>query len=42
MASAAKSELAALFDMARKMIPNRQILIAMGWPQPKAPVQTGY
>ena len=42
MASAAKSELAALFDMARKMIPNRQILIAMGWPEPKAPIQTGY
>ncbi len=32
MASAAKSELAALFIMARKMIPHPQTLIAMGWP----------
>jgi hypothetical protein len=36
MASAAKSELAALFVMAREMIPHRQTLISMGWPQPKA------
>jgi len=40
MASAAKSELAALFITARKMIPHRQTLIAMGWPQPKTPIQT--
>jgi len=40
MASAAKSELAALFVMAREMIPHRQTLIAMGWPQPKSPIQT--
>jgi hypothetical protein len=30
MASAAKSELAALFVMAREMIPHRQTLISMG------------
>ncbi len=40
MASAAKSELAALFVTAREMIPHRQTLIAMGWPQPKTPIQT--
>ncbi len=40
MASAAESELAALFVMAREMIPHRQTLIAMGWPQPKTPIQT--
>jgi hypothetical protein len=40
VASAAKSELAALFITAREMIPHRQILIDMGWPQPKSPIQT--
>ena len=35
MASAAKSELAALFVTAREMIPHHQTLIAMGWPQSK-------
>jgi hypothetical protein len=40
MASAAKSELAALFVTAREMIPHTQTLIAMGWPQPKSPIQT--
>jgi hypothetical protein len=40
MASAAESELAALFVTAREMIPHRQILIAMGWPQAKTPIQT--
>jgi hypothetical protein len=34
MASAAESELTALFIMAHEMIPHRQTLIAMGWPQP--------
>jgi hypothetical protein len=37
MASATKSELAALFVMAREKIPHRQTLISMGWPQPKKP-----
>jgi hypothetical protein len=40
MALAAKSELAALFITTREMIPHRQTLIAMGWPQPKSPIQT--
>jgi hypothetical protein len=40
MASAAKSELAAFFATAREMIFHRQILISMGWPQPKSPIQT--
>jgi hypothetical protein len=39
MASAAKSELGALFITALEMIPHRQTLIAMGWPQPKSPIQ---
>ncbi len=40
MASAAKSELAALFVTAKEMIPHGQTLIDMGWPQPKCPIQT--
>jgi hypothetical protein len=40
MASAAESELAALYIMACEMIPHCQILIAMGWPQPKSSIQT--
>jgi hypothetical protein len=42
MASAAKSEHAALFVTAREMIPHHQTLIEMGWPQPKSPIQTDY
>jgi hypothetical protein len=40
MALAAESKLAALFVTAREMIPHRQTLIDMGWPQPKSPIQT--
>ncbi len=40
MASAVKAKLAALFVTAREMIPHRQTLIDMGWPQPKSPIQT--
>jgi hypothetical protein len=40
MASAAESELAALFITTGEMIPHRQTLIAIGWPQPKSPIQT--
>ncbi len=40
MASATESELAALFITAQEMIPHHQTLIAMGWPQPKSPIQT--
>jgi hypothetical protein len=39
MASAAESELAALFFTARELIPHKQTLISMGWPQPKSPIQ---
>jgi hypothetical protein len=39
MVSAPKSEFAALFITAREMIPHRQTLIAMGWPQSKRPIQ---
>ena len=40
MASAAKAELAALYITARDMVPMRNTLAEMGWPQPKSPVQT--
>jgi hypothetical protein len=39
MASAAESELAALFITACEMIPHRQTLIDMGWPQPESSIQ---
>jgi hypothetical protein len=39
MALAAESELAVLFITAQEMIPHWQTLIAMGWPQPKSPIQ---
>jgi hypothetical protein len=39
MALAAESELTALFITAQEMIPHRQTLIAMGWPQSKSPIQ---
>eukprot|EP00804_Cyclotella_cryptica_P000823 CCRYP_001070-RA/>CCRYP_001070-RA protein AED:0.36 eAED:0.36 QI:0/-1/0/1/-1/1/1/0/335 len=40
MSSAAEAELAGLFICAKEMIPLRQSLIEMGWPQPKSPIQT--
>ena len=40
MASAAEAELGALFIAAQKILPLRQTLIEMGWPQPPTPVQT--
>jgi hypothetical protein len=40
MALAAKAELAALFIAACKMVPHRQTLMDMGWPQPRSPIQT--
>jgi hypothetical protein len=39
MALAAESELAALLITAQEMIPHHQTLIAMGWSQPKSPIQ---
>ena len=40
MASAAEAKLAALYLTAREMIPLRNALTKMGWPQPKSPIQT--
>ena len=40
MASAAEAELAALYITARDMVPIRNTLAEMGWPQPKSPIQT--
>jgi hypothetical protein len=40
MASAAKSKLVVLFVTTREMIPHRQTLIVMRWPQPKSPIKT--
>ena len=40
MASAAEAEMSALFITAKKMIPLRNTLIEMGWPQPQTPIQT--
>ena len=40
LTSAAEAELGALFITAQKMVPLRQTLIEMGWPQKPSPVQT--
>ena len=40
MASAAEAELAALYLTAKTMVPIRNTLEEMGWPQPKSPIQT--
>ena len=40
MPSAAEAELGALYECARAMVPLRQALIEMGWPQGKSPIQT--
>ena len=40
MASAAESEMAALYITARKMIPLRNTLTEMGYPQDETPTQT--
>ena len=39
MSSAAEAELAGLFICAKAMVPLRQSLTEMGWPQPKSPIQ---
>ena len=39
MSSAAEAELASLFICAKAMVPIRQSLTKMGWPQPKYPIQ---
>ena len=40
MASAAESEMAALYITEKNMIPLRNTLVEMGWPQPQTPIQT--
>ena len=40
MASAAETEMAALFITVKNMIPLRHTLIEMVWPQPQTPIQT--
>ena len=40
LTSAAEAELGILFITAQKMVPLRQTLIEMGWPQKPSPVQT--
>ena len=40
MSSAAEAELTALFITSKELLPLRQTLEEMDWPQPKTPVQT--
>ena len=40
MASAAEAEMASLYIIDKNMIPLRNTLIEMGWPQPQSPIQT--
>ena len=42
MASPAEAELAALYTMAREMIPLCNVLKGMGWKQPQSLIQTDY
>jgi hypothetical protein len=39
MSSAAEAELGGLYICAKEMVPLRQSLIEMGWPQPRSPIQ---
>ena len=39
MSSAAEAEIASLFTIAKEMIPLRQALTEMGWPQSATPIQ---
>ena len=39
MSSFAKAELAGLYICAKEMVPLRQSLVKMGWPQPRSPIQ---
>jgi hypothetical protein len=40
MSSAAKAKISALYTIAKEMVPLRQTLIKMGWPQPCTLIQT--
>ena len=39
MSSAAEAELAGLYICAKEMVPLRQSLVEMGWPQPRSPIK---
>ncbi len=39
MSSAPEAELGALYTTAKEMVPLRQTLIEIGWPQPRTPIQ---
>ena len=39
MSSAAEAELTGLYICAKEMVPLRQSLVKMGWPQPQSPIQ---
>jgi hypothetical protein len=39
MSSAAEAKLGALYTTAKWIVPLRQTLIKMGWPQPRTPIQ---
>jgi hypothetical protein len=39
MSSAVEAELRALYTTAKEMVPLRQTLIKIGWPQPRTPIQ---
>jgi hypothetical protein len=39
MSSAAEAELGGLYICAKEMVPLRQSLIEIGWPQPRSPIQ---
>ena len=38
--SAAEAETGAIFIVAQEMVPLRNMLTEMGWPQPRSPLQT--
>ena len=38
--SAAEAKLATLYNTAKTMVPIRQALVEMGWPQKRSPIQT--
>ena len=40
MTSATEAELSALYITSQKLVPTRQTLIEMVWPQPPTPIQT--
>ena len=39
ISSAAEAELTGLYICSKEMVPLRQALVKMGWPQPQSPIQ---